>query len=759
MTGDLQGVAVVGPEPVERQSIDLAITGMTCAACATRIEKKLNRIDGVVASVNYATEQARVTFDPSVLVPGQLVDTVESIGYGAALPPAEPSTLVDTDIAHPGGVESTPPPDAHLASLRQRLIVSAMLGLPVLLLSMIPMLQFRNWQWISFALASPVATWGAWPFHRTAWKNLRQAEATMDTLVSVGVIAAYGWSTWALLATEAGDSGMKMPMSLRVSRGTEHHLYLEVASAVVALILAGRYFETRSKRRASGAIRSLLELAAKEASLLGADGTETRIAAEKLQVGDRFVVRPGEQVAADGIIDSGTSAIDASLVTGESLPVDVGPGAPVVGGTLNAGGRLVVRATRVGRDTQVAQMARLVEEAQTGKAPIQRLADRVASVFVPVVIVIAVATLGFWFARTGSMREAFGPAVAVAIIACPCALGLATPTALLVGTARGARRGILIKGPEVLESTRRIDTIVFDKTGTLTSGRMTVEQVEPSPGWSANDVAAVAGAVESASEHPIARAIVEFARAESLALDVVEAFVSRPGLGAQGRVGGRQVSLGRGVAGPVETTRQAMERSGATVVTVWVDDEVVGVISVRDAVKPDAADAVARLVKMGIRPMLLSGDNSTTAATVGGQVGIAENDIRAEVLPEGKVAEIRRLQAEGRVVAMVGDGVNDAAALAQADLGIAMGAGTDVAIEASDLTIVRDDLGAVVDAVRLSRRTLATIKGNLFWAFGYNVAAIPLAATGFLSPAIAGAAMAFSSVFVVSNSLRLRRFR
>ncbi len=737
----------------KRDTVDLTITGMTCAACAARIEKKLNRLDGVEASVNYATEHARVTFDPKLLTSGRLIDTVASIGYGATLPAPPPERLPATSET------SAAPADAHLAGLRQRLIVSSLLGLPVLLLSMIPALQFRNWQWISYALASPVATWGAWPFHRTAWKNLRQAEATMDSLVSIGVIAAYGWSTWALLFTEAGDSGMTMSMSLGVSRGDDHHLYLEVASAVVALILAGRYFETRSKRRANGAIRALLAMAAKEASLIDAAGNETRVAAETLQVSDRFVVRPGEQVATDGVIESGTSAIDASLVTGESLPVDVSPGDAVVGGTINVAGRLIVVANRVGSDTQVAQMARLVEEAQTGKAPIQRLADRVAAVFVPTVIAIAVGTFGFWFARTGSLREAFAPAVAVAIIACPCALGLATPTALLVGTARGARRGILIKGPEVLESTRRIDTIVFDKTGTLTEGRMSVEQVIPTTGWTETELLALAAAVETASEHPIARAIVDHQRVHSIGpLSPVERFLTKPGLGAEGVVGGRFVTLGRGDAGDLESDRERLEGSGTTVVTARVDDVVAGIIALRDTVKPDALESMNRLVKLGIRPMLLSGDNTTTAAAVGAQLGIAAADVRAEVLPNGKVAEIRRLQAEGRVVAMVGDGVNDAAALAQADLGIAMGAGTDVAIEASDLTIVRNDLSAVVDSVRLARRTLATIKGNLFWAFAYNVAAIPLASSGALSPAIAGAAMAFSSVFVVSNSLRLRRF-
>ena len=755
--------AVTDARP-ERDRVDLAITGMTCAACAARIEKKLNRLDGVEASVNYATEHARVTFNPSALTANQLIETVASIGYGATLP-APPSAPTTPDQTTPAPTTpdqtlgSMTPADAHLAGLRQRLIVSSILGLPVLLLSMISALQFRNWQWISFALASPVATWGAWPFHRTAWKNLRQAEATMDSLVSIGVIAAYGWSTWALLFTEAGDSGMTMSMSLGAGSGADHHLYLEVASAVVALILAGRYFETRSKRRANGAIRALLELAAKEASLLDVADNETRVAADSLQVGDRFVIRPGEQVATDGVVESGASAIDASLVTGESLPVDVGLGDAVVGGTINVGGRLVVVATRVGRDTQVAQMARLVEEAQTGKAPIQRLADRVAAVFVPTVIAVAVGTFGFWFARTGSLREAFAPAVAVAIIACPCALGLATPTALLVGTATGARRGILIKGPEVLESTRRIDTIVFDKTGTLTEGRMVVERVVPAAGWSLCDLLAIAAAVEAASEHPIARAIVDHQRTQSPGpLKPVRDFKAKPGLGAEGVVDGRFVTLGRGNAEELGSTLDLLERSGTTVITVRVDDVVAGIIALRDTVKPDALESMNRLVKLGIRPMLLSGDNTATAAAVGAQLGIAATDVRAEVLPDGKVAEIRRLQAAGRVVAMVGDGVNDAAALAQADLGIAMGAGTDVAIEASDLTIVRSDLRAVVDSVRLARRTLATIKGNLFWAFAYNVAAIPLAASGALSPAIAGAAMAFSSVFVVTNSLRLRRF-
>jgi Cu+-exporting ATPase len=718
--------------------IELEIGGMTCSSCAARIEKKLNRLDGVEATVNYATEHATVTADPGVTV-DQLVATVESAGYTAR--PAHHD--------HDHG----PDDEASIATLRRRVLVATALAVPVVALSMIDPLRFRGWQWVALVLATPVVTWAAWPFHRATWTNLRHGATTMDTLISIGVLSAYGWSLWALVLGNAGELDMKM--------GEADELYLEVAAAVTVFLLAGKWAEARARRSSGAALRALLELGARDVAVLR-DGVESRIPVEQLAVGDRFVVRPGEKIATDGEVVEGTSAVDASLLTGESVPVEVGPGDPVTGATVNAGGRLVVRATRVGSDTKLAQIARLVTEAQSGKAPVQRLADRVSAVFVPTVIVLAAATLATWLITGHPAKDAFTAAVAVLIIACPCALGLATPTALLVGTGRGAQLGILIKGPEVLESTRRVDTIVLDKTGTVTSGRMALVEVTLSESTRGDraEVLRIAGALEDASEHPIARAIAEAARAEVGALPPVTSFANRAGLGVEGVVEGHSVVAGRPrlvPPGELADAVDAAESAGRTAVVVAWDGEARAVLVVADTVKPTSAEAVRELRALGLHPVLLTGDNERAARAVAAEVGI--DDVVAEVLPEDKVDVVRRLQAEGKVVAMVGDGVNDAAALAQADLGLAMGTGTDVAIEASDLTLVRGDLTSAADAIRLSRRTLATIKGNLFWAFAYNVAAIPLAALGLLNPMIAGAAMAGSSVFVVTNSLRLRRFR
>jgi Cu+-exporting ATPase len=749
-------MASTAPHPADRR-LDLEISGMTCASCANRVERRLNELDGVSASVNFATEVAAVEFDPALVGPEELLGAVEETGYHASLPAAPGAAPAEEAAAEPD----------ESAALRQRLIVSAVLSLPVLLLSMIPALQFDNWQWLALQLATPVTLWGAWPFHRAAWANLRHRAATMDTLVSLGVLAAWGWSMYALFLGDAGMTGMKMRFELFAGAdGGASEIYLEVAAVVTTFILAGRYFEARAKRRAGAALRALLELGAKEVSVLDAEGRERRVPVEELQVGDRFLVRPGEKVATDGVVEEGSSAIDQSLLTGESVPVERGPGDEVAGATVNAGGRLVVRATKVGADTALAQIARLVSEAQSGKAPVQRLADRISGVFVPFVIVLSLATLGAWLASGESASAAFTAAVAVLIIACPCALGLATPTALMVGTGRGAQLGILIKGPEVLESTRRVDTVVLDKTGTVTSGRMALSDVVASDGEERAEVLRIAGALEDASEHPIAAAIASAARSESGDLPAVEDFRNREGLGVEGVVEGHGVQVGRaslladwGLAVPadLDAARRAAEGRGATAVFVAWDGAVRGVAVVSDTVKPSAAEAVAALKRLGIRPLLLTGDNEATARAVAAEVGIEE--VVAEVLPAEKADAIGRLQAEGRVVAMVGDGVNDAPALALADLGLAIGTGTDVAIEASDLTLVSGDPRAAGDAIRLSRATLRTIKQNLGWAFGYNVAALPLAAAGLLNPVIAGAAMAFSSVSVVANSLRLRRFR
>ena len=747
-------------EPGAVTDVELTIGGMTCASCAARIEKKLNKLDGVSATVNYATEKAKVTY-PTTLTPDDLVTVVETTGYTATVPTPTPS----------GGETSTDTEpddrDTEAAGWRQRLVVSAVLTVPVLAMSMIPALQFDNWQWISLTLASPVVVWGAWPFHRAAVANARHGAATMDTLISVGVSAAWLWSLWALLFTHAGMTGMRMPFDLFPDGEAGVHIYLEVAAAVTTFIIAGRYFEARAKRQSGAALRALLDMGAKDVAVLR-DGGEVRIPAHQLAVGDRFVVRPGEKVATDGVVEEGTSAVDASMLTGEPVPVEVAPDDIVVGATVNAGGRLVVRATRVGADTQLAQMARLVEDAQNGKAEVQRLADRVSAVFVPIVIALSLATLAGWLLTGHSVTAAFTAAVAVLIIACPCALGLATPTALLVGTGRGALLGILIKGPEVLESTRVVDTIVLDKTGTVTTGRMELVEAVPADGVDPDALLRLVGALEHASEHPIGQAIATGAGQRlGTRLPAVEGFTSTQGLGVAGVVDGHAVVAGRPgwlatqwsqpLDARLAEAVQVAEQQGRTVIAAGWDGAARGVVVVSDTIKPTSAQAVSELRQLGLRPVLLTGDNERAARAVAAEVGIDE--VIAEVVPADKVAVVERLQREGRTVAMVGDGVNDAAALATSDLGIAMGTGTDVAIEASDLTLVRGDLRAAVDAIRLSRRTLRTIQGNLFWAFAYNVAALPLAALGLLNPLIAGAAMAFSSVFVVSNSLRLRRFQ
>ena len=734
--------------------VELAIGGMTCASCAARIEKKLNRMDGVTATVNYATEKAKISYSGDVSV-GDLIATVEATGY-TAQEPAPPAR------------QTGPAEEAdELRPLRERLITAVVLSVPVVAMAMVPALQFEYWQWLSLTLAAPVVTYAAWPFHRAAFTNARHGAATMDSLISVGTSAAFLWSLWALFFGTAGTPGMTHPFELTIERTDgAGNIYLEAAAGVTAFILAGRYFEARAKRKAGAALRALLELGAKDVTVLRADGGEQNLPVAELKAGDRFLVRPGEKIATDGTVEEGSSAVDASMLTGESVPVEVGAGDPVTGATVNVGGRLVVRATRVGADTQLARMARLVEDAQNGKAAAQRLADRISAVFVPVVIALALGTLGFWLGNGAGLTAAFTAAVAVLVIACPCALGLATPTALMVGTGRGAQLGILIKGPEVLESTRRVDTVVLDKTGTVTTGRMTLLAVHTVEGTDESEVLRLAGALEHSSEHPIARAVADGALEKLGALPTPEDFANVPGLGVQGVVEGHAVLVGRerlladwamrlpeGLAG----AKAAAEDAGRTAIAVAWDGEARAVLEVADAVKDTSAEAVGRLRALGLTPILLTGDNEAVARSVAREVGIEE--VIAEVLPQDKVDVVKRLQAEGRSVAMVGDGVNDAAALAQADLGLAMGTGTDAAIEAGDLTLVRGDLRAAADAIRLARRTLGTIRSNLFWAFAYNVAALPLAASGLLTPMIAGAAMAFSSVFVVGNSLRLRTFR
>ncbi|WP_415957094.1 heavy metal translocating P-type ATPase [Streptomyces sp. 021-4] len=781
----MASTAAAGAPAADASEAELMIGGMTCASCAARVEKKLNRMDGVTATVNYATEKARVTFTEGLEL-SDLVATVERTGYTARpLAPPKPDPAPEPEQEpeqEPAQAPAPTPPDApdaspdaaeaeqaaSLAALRQRVVVSAVLSAPVVLLAMVPTLQFDSWQWLSLTLAAPVVIWGGLPFHRATWTNLRHGAATMDTLVSMGTLAAFGWSLWALFLGDAGMPGMRHGFGLTVSRAdASSTIYLEVAAGVITFILLGRYLEARAKRKSGAALRALMHLGAKDVAVLRG-GTEVRVPADRLVIGDRFVVRPGEKIATDGRVVEGSSAVDASMLTGESVPVEVAVGDSVTGATINAGGRLVVEATRIGSDTQLARMARLVEDAQNGKAAAQRLADRISAVFVPIVIALSLGTLGFWLGSGAGLTAAFTAAVAVLIIACPCALGLATPTALMVGTGRGAQLGILIKGPEVLETTRRVDTIVLDKTGTVTTGKMTLLTIHTADGTNENDVLRLAGALEHSSEHPIAQAVAAGA-VERLGggspLPTPEDFANIPGLGVQGLVDGHTVLVGRprlladaGIALPPELAGALAEagEQGRTAVAVAWDGAARGVLGVADAVKDGSAAAVAQLRALGLRPVLLTGDNRAVAEAVAREVGIDE--VHAEVLPEEKVDVVKRLQAEGRSVAMVGDGVNDAAALATADLGLAMGTGTDAAIEASDLTLVRGDLKVTADAIRLSRRTLSTIRGNLVWAFGYNVAALPLAASGLLNPMIAGAAMAFSSVFVVTNSLRLRAF-
>jgi P-type Cu+ transporter len=743
----------------EEMRLDLPVRGMTCASCANRVERNLNQLEGVDATVNFATEKASVVYDPDLVETGQLLEAVAAAGYEASLP-ADQSR--DSSEANPGPA----PADPALQDARRRLVVAAVLSAPVLIVSMVPALQFDYWQWLSLQLATPVVIWAGWPFHRAAWQNLKHGAATMDTLISLGTLAAWGWSVVALFFLGAGDPGMTMSFQLIPEQGAgTEEVYLEVAAVVTTFILAGRYFETRAKRRAGAALEALLELGAKEVSILEGN-SERSIPVGELQVGQIFVVRPGEKIATDGVVVEGSSAVDQSLLTGESVPVEVAPGDEVTGAAMNAGGRLLVRATRVGSDTALAQIARLVTEAQSGKAEVQRLADRISGVFVPIVIAIATATLGFWLAADVSDAYAFTAAVAVLIIACPCALGLATPTALLVGTGRGAQLGLLIKGPEVLESTKRVDTVVLDKTGTVTTGRMSLAAVTTAPGVDEDEVLRVIGALESASEHPVGRAIADFARSQHGDLPRPDQFKSREGLGVEGLVEGRLVVAGRAslladrrfdLPPHLSEALSKAESQGATAIVAGWDGEAKGVLAVSDSIKPTSAEALAQLRALGLEPFLLTGDNRKTAETVASAVGIDE--VVAEVLPSEKADVVKALQGQGRVVAMVGDGVNDAPALAQADLGLAIGTGTDVAIEASDLTLVSGDLRAAADAIRLARRTLRTIKGNLFWAFAYNVAALPLAVTGYLNPIVAGAAMALSSVFVVSNSLRLRSFK
>ncbi|MBX8995179.1 cadmium-translocating P-type ATPase [Corynebacterium testudinoris] len=742
--------------------LDLGVTGMTCTSCSARVERKLNKVDGVEATVNFATESAAITYDPAKADPEKLIDVVRGAGYDAfeLTPPEAEPAAGPTDGGAGGASISMSPQEAarerEAADLKKRLIGSAILTVPIVALSMIPALQFTNWQWAVLAMATLVYVVGGAPFHTAALANLRHGAFTMDSLISLGTTAAYVWSLWALFFGHAGHPGMKMEMHLFPSDSTMDEIYLETAAVVITFLLLGRWFETRAKGRSSEALRALLDMGAKDATVL-ADGRETRIPISSLAVGDTIVVRPGEKIAADGTVTDGRSAVDESMLTGESLPVDVEPGSRVTGATINTSGRLLIQVSRVGEDSTLAQMAKLVTEAQAQKAPVQRLVDRISQVFVPVVIAVSVLTFGAHLLLGSGLAPAFTAAVAVLIIACPCALGLATPTALLVGTGRGAQLGLLIKGPEVLEQTRRVDTIVMDKTGTVTEGAMSVTSVTPAADFHSAEVLEAAAAVEAASEHPIARAI---AREVDTPAQVTD-FSNEPGMGVSGTVGGRRVTVGRpgsDLPADVQQAFQQAQDDGATPVVVLIDAAVAGIIAVRDTVKPTSAEAIAAMRSLGLTPMLLTGDNAGAAQAVAAEVGIDPADVISEVMPADKVNVVSGLQEQGRNVAMVGDGVNDAAALAQADLGLAMGAGTDVAIEASDITLMNNDLRSAVDAIRLSRKTLSTIKGNLFWAFAYNVILIPVAALGYLNPMLAGIAMAFSSVFVVTNSLRLRGF-